>query len=111
MPRKLGHVTHEANRAALALAGLRMILQSSISALSGADTTYTLTGTNTRRCIVIHLGAGAGDIRFDYNAAAIATDFPFLPQRYFSVDAKAGDVLHFYNTTASAITVYVMEVE
>lgn len=110
-PRKLSMLDYEADRAMLSLAGVRQVNQTTVTAVNGASTAYTVTGPNTRRVIVIHLNAGNGDIRFNYNAAATSSNLPVIPARYFIVDAKKDDTLNFWNTTAGNITVNVMEVE
>jgi len=112
----------------LAIAGIRQLIQNNVSAGAGADTTYTVVNENARRVILLHLSAGAGDIRFNINALANANTIPIIPQRYFVVDARgaytipappgqggpiavAADVLHFFNTSGSPVTVYIMEIE
>lgn|SRR5512135_90332 len=115
--------TYELAKAILSVAGLRQILQTSISVGTGADGTYTVQSENCRRVVALHIGTGNGDIRFNINAAASASTIPVIPARYFVVDvqsprpaspgeaAKVGDVLHFFNTTAGSITVYLVETD
>jgi len=109
--RDLSAIQYEAHRAMLALAGVRQIVQASVAPGASAEATYTVIDRRTRRVIVCHLGTGAGDIRFDFNATASSADMPIIPQRYFVVDAEKDDVLHFFNTSAGAITVYLMEID
>lgn len=110
----------EADRAALASAGVRILAQAVVTAVAGASTTYTITSNETRRLICLHLGAGNTDIRVNYNAAATATHMPILPGRYFSVDAGiqknsaqppawVADTVRFWNETVGNISVYVIE--
>lgn len=119
--------TYEAVRAVMSMAGIRQILQANISATNGADTTYTVQDPGTRRVIFIHASAGSLDIRFNINAAASASTIPIIPTRYVVVDAHGplnkptppgqsvitvpADVLHFFNTTGSPVTIFIMEIE
>lgn len=109
--RRPSSIEYEAARATLSLAGIRELVQANISATATANTVYTVANISTRRVIVIHLGTGNGDIRFKHDAAAAATSIPVIPARYFVVDAEKDDTLNFWNTTAGAITVYLMEIE
>lgn len=121
-PRRVTAVEFEGALAQLAVAGIRQILQATVTAAPGASTPYTIQNTRTRRVLCIHLNSGAGDIRFNYNAAATATSFPVMPQRYFPVDASANgptaanpsggtaDTLNFFNTTGSSVIIYIVEV-
>lgn len=111
MTRSLGPREYEGNQALVALAGIRQLKQTSISVGSSAENTYTVTEVGTRRVVCLHLATNNNDIRFDYNATATSTDMPVIPARYFVVDSEKDDVLHFYNTSGGAITVYLMEVE
>lgn len=104
-------IQYEAARAMLALAGIREIVQGSVAPGASANAAYTVVDVRTRRVVCVHLGTGAGDIRFRYNVAATATNIPVIPQRYFVVDAEKDDTLNFFNTTGGAITVYVMEID
>ena len=88
--------------AAMATAALRLENQSVVSCTGSADVTYTVTGADTRRVMLVYLGAGAGDIRFNFGAAATSASLPILPQRYVVIEAVVGEVLHFYNTVATA---------
>jgi hypothetical protein len=101
--------------AAMAIAGLRILSQSVVTATAGASTSYTVTDKNCRRVVCLHTGTGAGDIRINFNAAATATHMPMLPQRYFVVEAcingdGTAETVRFWNTTVSSISVNVMEV-
>ena len=96
--------------ASLAIAGLREVSQSVVSAVGSTATTYTVAGTTTRRVVLLYTGSGATDIRFRLNAAAAATHMPLLPQRYVVVEAVAGETISLYNTTSTA-NVNVMETE
>ena len=123
MPRRISEASYELAKATLSMAGLRFISQTSISVGSGADGTYTVLSDGCRRVVAIHLGAANGDIRFNLNAAATSAHVPVIPARYFVVDvqsprpatptepAKTGDVLHFFNTSAGALTVYLVETD
>ena len=108
-PRTPSAVSHEAMLAALATAGIRMLLQDTVSATNGANTPYTVAAKTTRRVMVLHLSSGNGDIRFNVNAAATATSFPLLAATCFVLDVAPGGTVNFWNTTASPITVYVIE--
>jgi hypothetical protein len=111
MARRLAANEFEGMKALLSLAGVRVINQTTHSATNAANTAYTVTSKRTRRVIIIHLGAGNGDIRFNFGAAATATHLPVIPARYFVVDATLADTLNFWNTTGAPITVNVMEIE
>lgn len=109
--RRPSSIEYEGFRAMLALAGVRQLKQSSVAPGAGANSAYTVTEAGTRRVVAIHLGTGAGDIRFNHDAVADATKIPVIPQRYFVVDAEKDDTLNFFNTSGGAITVYVMEID
>ena len=123
--RRIAATAQEQGKAILSIAGFRIIpgTQATIAPGAGAEATYTVLNAACRRVVAIHLGTGNGDIRFELNAAATATKIPVIPARYFIVDvlsprpatptepAKVGDVLHFFNTTGGAITVYLVETE
>lgn len=123
MPRRISEASYELAKATLSMAGLRFISQANISVGAGADGTYTVLSDACRRVVAIHIGTGNNDIHFNLNAAATAAHVPVIPARYFVIDvqsprpgtpvepAKAGDVLHFFNTTAGAITVYLVETD
>lgn len=109
--RKLTSIEFEGMRALLSLAGIRPILQATVSATPGANTSYTVQDNRTRRVLIIHLGAGNGDIRFALDGAATANSLPILPARYVVVDAAKDQTLNFWNTTAAAITVNLAELD
>jgi len=115
MPRRLSPIEYEGHRAMLALAGVRQLVQSSVTVSNGAENSYTVTDPQTRRVICVHPGdattPATGDIRINPAATATATAFPLLPQKYFVVDAEKDDDISFYNTTGSSIVVYVMEID
>ena len=100
---------HEVNRAVLATAGWRPGSQGSAAPATGANAAYTVVDVNTRRVAVCWTGTLL-DIRFELNAAAVATDFPLLPNVHIVFDAKKGETLNFYNTTGGSITVYCLEI-
>lgn len=110
MLRPLNPMAWESGRANLSLAGVRYLAQGSVAVGASAEGTYTVVNGSTRRVIVAFAGT-FGDIRFDYNATASATDFPLMPNTHFRVDAAKDGVLHFYNTSGGSITVYLMEIE
>lgn len=110
-PRRPSSVEFEAARAMLSLAGARQLLQANISALATANTSYTVADIRTRRVVIIHLGAGNGDIRFNFGAAVASTNIPVPSARFMVVDAEKDQTLQFFNTTAGAITVYFMEID
>lgn len=109
-PRRPNNWVWEAQLAQLSLAGVRFIKQASHTATNGVDTSYTVTEPNTRRVVLVHIATGNGDIRVAYNEAATATSLPLIPARYFVVDAKKNDVIHFFNTTGAGIVVSVLEI-
>lgn len=109
--RSLSAIEFEAARAMLALAGIRQIVQATVAPTTGANAGYTVQDIRTRRVVCLHLGAAAGDIRFNYNATATSAHLPVIPQRYFVVDAEKDDVLNFFNTSAGTITVNLMEID
>lgn len=119
-PRRAASLEWEANRATLALAGIRILKQAVVTAAAGVSTGYTLANIQTRRLVCLHLGAGNTDIRISYNTAALATHLPVLPGRYFLIDAgfvkdaagtQNADIVYFYNETGGSISVYVVEIE
>lgn len=114
--RKQGPVGHEANRAIMSMAGIGILVQSSLTVAATTEQTYTVTHPNTRRVCLIHAGAGAFDMRVNIDASADNTKLPILPQRYFVIDAgwqEDGDaqVVHVYNTSGTQIVVYLAEME
>ncbi len=123
MPRRISEASFDLAKATLSMAGLRMISQTNISVGAGADGTYTVLNEACRRVVAVHIATGNGDIRFNLNAASDATKVPVIPARYFVVDVQSprpatpvqpavtGDVLHFFNTTAGAIVVNIVETE
>lgn len=109
--RRISASNYEAAKAMLSVAGLRQLIQANISAANGADSTYTVQNKATRRVVIVHLNAGNGDLRFNINANATATTVPVLAGRYFVVDCLQNDVLHFFNTTGTSFTVYLVETD
>ena len=109
MVRKTSNKPWEADLAMIAVAGLRILKQTSVAPGASANVAYTVTEGDTRRVACIHIGTGNGDIRFKYNAAAAATDIPLIPALYVIVDATKDDTVQFFNTTAGAITVHLLE--
>ena len=105
------HIEHEARLAQLSLAGVRPMEQSvvSVSASASSEQTYTIEDPATRRAIVVHLAANDDDIRFELNSTADSSSFPLLSSVYFGVQVEQGDVLHFFNTSGSPVTIYIME--
>lgn len=101
---------YEAARAALSTAGIRLIKQAKTAVGAGAEANYTVTEANTRRVMIIFIGT-VGDILFDYNHTAAATDFPLTPGEYLTVDAEKGDSLSFWNTTGGGVDVFTVELE
>jgi hypothetical protein len=97
--------------AAIATAGLRIVVQANITITTASENSYTITSAATRRAMVIHNSTAAFDIRFERNGTAVATDFPILPQFYFAVDCTKDDTLSFYNANAGSQTVYILELE
>lgn len=113
--RKRKELQWEQAQAAVSLAGIRPLVQSSSNVGASAEATYTVGTTGislaTRRVVVYHIAAGGADIRIDLNATAGATDFPVAPGTYFVLDVEAGDVVHVYNTSAVTVTVHFLEVQ
>jgi len=101
----------EASLASIAAAGVRPLVQDSVSALAGVDTTYTIVGGNTKRAVIFAESSADTDIRVNVEAVATVTGFPLIAGAYFVVEADKDDVLHFFNTTASTITVHIMEIK
>lgn len=108
--RKITNESRDAQQAMIALAGWRVISQTSVNAAPGTNTAYTVADDRTKRVVVLHLAAGNTDIRFAFNTAASSASLPLLPARYIVVDAGKGNTLNFWNTTAAAITVFLVEV-
>jgi hypothetical protein len=109
--RKVGDSAYELARAIIALAGLRVVKQATISPGASAAASYTVTEANTRRVLAIHNSAAAFDIRVNPLGTATNSHFPVLPQFYFGVDAGEGDVISYYNASAGSVTVYILELE
>lgn len=108
--RKVGNWPLEGVYAMMAVAGLRLLEQATVSVGAGSAESYQISNTRTRRVVSIHLATGIGDIRIAVNEAATANKLPLIPQRYLVIDADDTDYLSFYNTTGGSITVYVAEV-
>jgi hypothetical protein len=100
----------DASLAVMALAGIREINQTAHAAGAGVDSTYTVTGDDTRRVMFYCAGTGADAIRMRANATAAATDMPLASQKYVFYSAVAGETVHFYNTATAAATIYAMEI-
>jgi hypothetical protein len=121
--RRIAASNYELAKAVIAMAGVRQLVQANISVAGTSDGTYTPVNAATRRVIAIHLGTGNNDIHFNLNAAASSSTVPVIPARYFVIDcygprpatptqpALTADVLHFFNTTGTAITVYLVETD
>ena len=107
--RKNDALEFEQQLATLSLAGWKVLAQGNAAPGAGARAAYTVTNARTRRCIISFVGT-FGDIRFEYNANSVATDFPLQPGVYMPIDCQEDDTLDFWNTTGGAITVYVMEI-
>ena len=112
--RKVGSMEFEAGLASLSLAGIKILVQATVTALAGASTGYTVTHKNTRRLLVIHLSGGNADIRVNVGTAATAAHVPVLPARYIPIDAGwdingVAEVVYFWNTTVGNITVNIVE--
>ena len=89
MPRRISDASWELAKGMLSIAGLRQVRQANITVTATTDVTYTVQDEQTRRVVAIHLGTGNGDIRFNINAAASATNLPVIPARYFVVDFQS----------------------
>lgn len=109
-PRKVARLDWEAHLAAVSLAGVRILVQSTMAPLAGAEATYTVADTSTKRVVLFHDSGDNTDIRFTYGSvAADASDLPVISGVYFVVDAEKGEVLRVFNTSAGTITVNVAE--
>lgn len=95
--------------ASRSIAGWKILKQATVSATNAANTTYTVTEEITKRVAFIVIGTTDGDIRFEHNAAATATDVPLVNAAYVTLEAKKNDTVEFWNTTGSPITVNVVE--
>ncbi len=106
-----GSLHHESMRAQLSLAGWRLIVQGNVAPGASANAAYTVVNAQTRRVAINFAGTVFGEIRLEINAAATATDFPLEPASYTVVDVEKDDTVNFFNTSAGAITVYVLELD
>ena len=109
--RKHGNLPNEGDRALLAIAGFRINLQTNVSVSASSEATYNVSDPASRRAVLVHLGAAAGDIRFVVDGTAAATDVPLLPERYIIFDVNTDSVIHLFNTTGGAIVVHIMELQ
>lgn len=102
-PRKPGDLTHEAHRALLSLAGIRVISQAKVTGgAAGSDNIYTVLSAATRR-VVVYIDHASNVVRFNIGATATANHIPIKNQTYFVVDAEKDQVLHFYDTTGGTL--------
>lgn len=101
---------HETYLAQVSLAGIRPIIQDSVSVNATAEGTYTIADIRTHRVVLFHDGSTNTDIRVELNATADNTVMPVVPGAYFVMEVTKGDVVHLYNTTGGAIVVFFMEI-
>ncbi len=101
---------HESALAQISLAGVRLLVQSSIAPGAGANASYEVTEGATRRVVLFHDSGVNTDLRVEQNAAATATDMPLVSGAYFVVEAVKGETVQVWNTTGGALTVNIAEI-
>lgn len=109
--RRISAAHFEGMMAMLNLAGLRILVEDSVSINTASANSYTVANQATRRLVCIHERTTFGDIRVSVLGTAGATDFPVLGERYFTLDVEKGDDISFYNANASTTVVYVLETD
>ena len=105
------NIPFEAGLANIAIAGLRILVQDTLSVPNGGTATYTVVDPSTRRVLVIHNSTAAFDIRYNDGAVAASDDLPILPQFYFVVDREKDQILGFRNADTIAQTMNIVELE
>lgn len=112
MAKKLkGSLHHESMRATLSNAGWRVLAVGNTSPLTVAEDDYTILQKQTRRAVISHDGAAAGDIRFAILGTAVVTSFMLSNGDYTVIDCQQDDVLSFFNTSAGTLEVTIMELD
>lgn len=110
-PLKRGDLTHESQLAAISMAGMRPEAVDSVSVGASSEETYAMTVVFAKRIVLFHDRANEDtDIRFAINETADSDSFPVAAGTYFVVEMDDNDVLHLFNASAGAITVYLMEI-
>lgn len=109
-PIKHAKVDYEAHLASVSLAGIRPLVQATRSPTASAEATYTISDIRCNRVILYHTQASAEAIRVELNATANATKMPITQGVYFVMEVEQNDVVHLFNTHASPVTVYIMEI-
>lgn len=112
IPNRRARSDWESAQAAISLAGIRPVLQDTIVVTAGARDDYTVDGASgvAKRVILFHDSGGNLDIRVALNENADATKMPVASGVYFSLEVEEGDIVSLWNTSASDITVNVMEI-
>lgn len=109
-PRKVARLDWEAHLASVSLAGVRILVQSTIAPGASAEATYTITHAATKRLILFHNSGNNTDIRFTYGSvAADASDLPVVSGIYFVVDLEKDEIARVFNTSGGSITVNIAE--
>lgn len=109
-PRLHQNADWEGNLAAVSLAGVRPILQTTVAVGAGSEATYTLQHAAVKRVVLFYESNTNLDIRVDLNATASASSLPMVTGAYFVMEVDQGDVVHLFNTTGGSVTVYVAEI-
>ena len=101
---------HESGLASISLAGIRILVQTTVAPATSTNASYTVTSAATRRVVLFHDSGTNTDIRVEQNAAATATDMPVASGVYFVLEAVKDDTVQVFNTSGGAITVNVVEI-
>jgi hypothetical protein len=109
------HLPTDGYEAMVAVAGFTQLAQAVTAPATAAVANYAVANARTQRVAIIHDSGTYGDIRYRYSAVndtavdATAASWPLLADVYHVMDAGYGDQLSFYNASAAAVTVNLME--
>ena len=101
---------HEAGLAAISLAGVRILSQTTIAPGASLNVSYTVLSAATRRVVLFHDSGTNTDLRVEQGAAATATDMPIASGVYFVLDAVKDETVQVFNTTGGALTINIAEI-
>lgn len=109
-PRRQENRDWEGNTAQVSLAGVRLLVQSTIAPISGGTASYTITHATTKRVILFHTTCDL-NIRVNQNATATSSHLPVAAGMYFVLDMIKGEVVHVFNTGPDTVTINIVEIQ
>jgi hypothetical protein len=98
--------------AQVSLAGVRPLVQATISVDASSGDSYEIQDGSAKRVVLYHGSTGAEDIHVNLGASAVATDMPIAPGAYFVMRVEKGESVAVYNAKSGgpAVIVYIMEI-